>query len=141
MTDVRNKSTIDHPGTVRSLGNNSVSVTISADSACSACHARGACGLSGSEEKVIEVTGRYNVKPGDNVIVEMKLSMGYRALLLGYILPVLLVIVVLIILATAHLPELTAGIISLTVLIPYYLLLYLFRKKISREFSFTIKDL
>jgi len=140
MTDGRNKSTIEHPGTVSKVENNSVFVTISANSACSGCHARGACGLSGSEEKIIEVVGNYAVKQGDNVIVEMKLSMGYRALMLGYILPVILVIIVLIILAAAHISELSAGIMSISVLIPYYILLYIFRNKISKEFSFKIKN-
>lgn len=131
--------TINHEGIVQRVGKKSVIVSISAASACSGCHAEGSCSLSGKEEKIIEVSGNYNVSPGDTVTVLMKQSTGYAALLLGYILPLISVISILIILISLKIPELIAGLFSLAILIPYYTILFLFRKRINEKFTFTLK--
>jgi sigma-E factor negative regulatory protein RseC len=131
--------TIDHEGIVQKADEKSVIVSISAASACSGCHAEGSCTLSGKEEKIIEVSGRYNVKPGDTVTILMKQSMGYAALFLGYLLPLTSVIAILIILISLKVQELVAGLTSLAILIPYYLILYFFRKRINEKFTFTLK--
>jgi sigma-E factor negative regulatory protein RseC len=131
--------TINHEGIVQKADDNVAIVSITAASVCSGCHAEGTCTLSGKEEKIIEVSGKYNVKPGDKVIVIMKQSMGYTALLYGYILPLISVIIILIILISNNVPELFSGLISLAVLIPYYIVLFIFRKGINKKFTFTLK--
>jgi positive regulator of sigma E activity len=131
--------TITHEGIVQKKNDKSVIVSISAASACSGCHAEGSCNLSGKEEKIVEVTGIYDVKPGDIVTVLMKQSMGYAALLLGYVFPVISVIVLLIILVSLNVSELASGLTSLAVLIPYYITLYFFRRRINEKFTFTLK--
>jgi sigma-E factor negative regulatory protein RseC len=136
---MKSSVSINHEGIVQKIKDKSVIVSISAVSACSGCHAEGSCTLSGKEEKIIEVSGIYNVKPGDKVIVLMKQSMGYAALTLGYLLPLISVITVLIILISIKVPELTAGISSLAILIPYYAILYFFRNRINEKFTFTLK--
>lgn len=132
-------STINHLGIVQKTDNKYVTVSISTTSACSGCHAEGSCTLSGKEEKIIEVSGSYNVKVGDTVTILMKQSMGYVALFLGYILPLISVIVILIILLSLKVTELTAGLTSLSILIPYYTVLYFFRNHINEKFIFKLK--
>jgi len=139
MTNSNSSAIINHEGIVQRIDNKSVIVMISVKSACSGCHAEGSCTLSGKEEKIIEVPGRYNVKPGDLVTILMKESMGYAALLLGYVFPVISVIAVLITLISLRVPELTSGLISLAILIPYYSVLYFFRNRINEKFTFTLK--
>jgi Positive regulator of sigma E activity len=139
MTISTKSNTIGHDGIVQKSDNNSVTVKILSESACSGCHAEGVCSLSGKEEKIVVVSGVYNVSPGDNVTVLMEQSTGYAAVILGYVLPVILVISVLIILASLSDSELTAGIGSIAMLIPYYFILWLFRRRISKKFTFTIK--
>jgi len=136
-----NYRSIEHEGVVMSTDNRSVTVSISASSACSGCHAEGVCSLSGREEKIVEVPGSYNVRPGENVKVMMKLSSGYTAVLFGYVIPLILVVAVLVLLVSLRVPELNAGIGSVAVLAPYYLILYLFRQQINRKFTFTLKAL
>jgi sigma-E factor negative regulatory protein RseC len=131
--------TINHEGIVQKVEDKSVIVRISSATACSGCHAEGSCGLSGQEEKIIEVSGNYNVLPGDTVTILMKQSMGYAALFLGYILPLISVVTFLIILTSLKLPELYAGLISIAMLIPYYIVLFFFRKRINEKFTFTLK--
>jgi sigma-E factor negative regulatory protein RseC len=134
-----NFGTIQHEGTVQKVNINSVLVKISSVSACSGCHAQGYCSLTGNEEKIINVSGTYSVKPGDTVTVLMKQSMGYKAVLLSYIIPFLIIIACMIVLVSFSVPELTTGLVSLAVLVPYYFILYLFRKRINKNFTFTIK--
>jgi sigma-E factor negative regulatory protein RseC len=69
----------------------------------------------------------------------MKQSMGYAALILGYILPVIIVVAALITLNSLGIPELTSGLASLSILIPYYVILFFLRKTINKKFSFTLK--
>lgn len=139
MTTSDNSKIINHEGVVQRNDGNTVTLSILSASACSGCHAEGSCNLSGKEEKIIEVHGRYDVKPGDKVTILMKQSMGYSALALGYILPAISVIAVLFILISYKIPELTAGLISIAILIPYYSILFLFRKRINEKFTFTLK--
>lgn len=130
---------ISHDGIVQKTDSNSVIVRILSSPACSGCHAEGFCSLSGKEEKTIQVAGRYNVEIGATVTVLMKRSMGYSALLLGYVLPLFVLVIMLVILISLSVSELTAGLLSLLALIPYYLTLYFFRKRINNKFTFTIK--
>ncbi|HUX57407.1 MAG TPA: SoxR reducing system RseC family protein [Bacteroidales bacterium] len=131
--------TINHSGVVLKVNDKSVSVIISAASACSGCQAEGSCNMSGKEEKIIDVAGSYNLKPGDDVTILMRQSMGYTALFLGYIFPLITVIIVLLTLVSMKIPELIAGVTSLAILIPYYIILIFFRKRINEKFTFTLK--
>jgi sigma-E factor negative regulatory protein RseC len=131
--------TINHEGIVQKADEKSVLVSISSASACSGCHAAGSCTLSGKDEKIIEVSGTYNVKPGDTVTILMKQSVGFAALFFGYLLPLISVITMLIVLISMKVTELVAGLISLAMLIPYYIILFLFKKRINEKITFTLK--
>ena len=130
---------INHEGIVQENSGNSVKISFTSSSACSGCREKGSCNISGTEEKQVVVNGCYDVKPGDAVTILMKQSMGYSALFLGYILPFLLILAMLITLVSFNVSELITGLISLAVLLPYYSILYLFRKRVNEKFTFTIK--
>jgi positive regulator of sigma E activity len=140
MDSTLSTDSINHEGTVLKIGKYSVFVCITSVSACSGCQAEGSCSISGQEEKIIEVPGSFNLKPGDKVTVLMKRSMGYAALLLGYLLPLIFIIAVLVIAESFKVQELFAGLISISILIPYYLLLFIFRKRINKKFTFSLKS-
>jgi len=131
---------IEHPGIVQETNEKTVTVKISSESACSGCQAAGACTLSGNEQKLIEITGIYDVRPGDQVTVIMKKSMGYAAVMLAYVLPFFAVLAVLIVLISISVQEAAAGLISLLTLVLYYIILYFFRNRISNKFTFTLKS-
>jgi positive regulator of sigma E activity len=130
---------IQHDGTVKKVDANSVLVSITSCSACSGCHAEGMCGISGNEEKLIDVTGKYNVSPGDSVTIMMERATGYKAVALSYLAPLTLLIVSLIVLDSMSVNEAVAGLISVSLLLPYFTVLYLFRKSINRSFIFKLK--
>ncbi len=131
--------TIEHERIVQDVDGNSVLVKIIASSACSGCHAESACGLSGKKEKIIRIKNRYEVSPGDNVTVSMKQSQGFRAVMLGYIIPFIAMTICLVILLSLSFSEMIAAIVSLAILVPYYIILYLFRKRIDESFTFILK--
>lgn len=130
---------ISHEGVVANNSGKSVTVTISAKSACSGCHAKGSCSLIGSGEKTVEVEGAWSVRPGDAVNVVMKQSMGFTALFYGYILPFLTLMTVLIVSLSAGFTELASGTISIAALLPYFLVLWIFRKRLNGKFAFSLK--
>lgn len=131
--------TIQHSGTVKQVEENSVLVSITSNSACSGCHAEGVCNISGKEEKTISVRGRYNVQPGDNVTVEMSESMGMKAVVLSYVMPVVIIIAGLVVFSFLSISEAASGLAAISLLLPYFIILYIFRKYINRSFTFTLK--
>jgi sigma-E factor negative regulatory protein RseC len=139
MNKSGSNSTIQHEGIVKKVDGNSVLVSIISSTACSGCHAEGLCGLSGREEKIVDIKGKYNVSTGDSVTVLMNESMGFKAVILSYLLPFVILVVSLILLTTFSVPELAAGLISIGILAPYFIILYFFRKRINESFIFTLK--
>jgi len=133
------KGTIQHDGTVMKVDGNSVSVSINSNASCSGCHAEGLCGISGKEEKIVDISGSYRVSPGDQVTVLMDQSAGFRAVALSYLIPLVIVVASLVVLNLLSFSELTAGLVSISMLIPWFLVLHFFRDRISRNFTFTIK--
>jgi sigma-E factor negative regulatory protein RseC len=134
-------SRIEHKGTVSQITDNIISVKFTAESACTACHAKGVCGAAEMEDKSVEIVhpaGRFEI--GETVRVVLSQNLGYRALLFGYLFPFMLVVVVLIAMLSFT-NELLAGLTSLVILIPYYLLLYIKRGSLRKQFRFFLEKI
>lgn len=131
---------IEHDGIIDHIAGNVAHVKIESVSACASCHAKGVCSAADQEEKYLDVP-LYNTRhqQGDPVVVQVAKRLGFRAVALGYVYPFLLLMVVLVGMLAAGARELNAGIFALLSIVPYYLLLYLFRKRITSTFTFSIK--
>ena len=134
-----NIKTVEHTGIVKKHDNRFVTVQITSLSACSGCHAEGACTVSGKKDKTIEIAGSYNLKEGDCVTVQMEKSLGYSAVVLGYLIPFIVVIASLIVFLALKVKESYAGIIALLSVVPYYFFLLLYKNKINKKFVFSLK--
>lgn len=137
-----NLNSIEHKGRIDSIDGNKINVNFLAMSGCASCHAKGICSAADMQEKSVEVfdfTNQYKV--GEEVNVILKQSLGFRALFLGYVLPFILVLLVLIILTAVTENEGIAGLSALLVLAPYYLILFLLRDKIRKKFTFTLNKI
>jgi len=133
-------SEIEHSGRVEKITGNRVQVNFIAESACAACHAKEACSVSEMQEKSLEVPlPGFQIKEGEKVQVVLAQSLGFKALFLGYILPLVLIITALIIFTGIFESEGKAGLLSLLSVAIYYLILYLFRNKINKQFKFIIR--
>ncbi len=136
-----NQETVSHPGIVESVDDMHVKVRIASAAACGSCTVKSACGMSEMEDKVLEVTrenGR-DFEIGSQVTVYMKQTLGSLAVVLGYILPFVVVLLGLIIGLGLGLSEGLAGLLSIGVLVPYYLVLYLSRNRLKKTFRFYIR--
>lgn len=131
---------IEHDGKVIERTDNYVKVMIINASACASCHAKGACTMSDKKEKIIDIYGNYNVSAGDNVVVEMRKELGFPALMIGYVIPLIIVVLSLITMIALSVPEALSGLISLLLLIPYYIILHFCKSQIDKRFTFTIKQ-
>lgn len=119
----------------------SLIVSIVNQSACSACHAKGACTIADTARKEIEIehSGRSFV-PGQEVTVILQESQGLKALFYGYVLPFFLVLFTLITLFSVTNNEVFAGLTSLSILIPYYTTLFFFRHLLNKVFKFEVEE-
>lgn len=131
--------TIRHEGIVESIGAKSCLVRILQASACSSCSARQLCRSSESKEKVIEVKGHYpTLQVGDNVTLIGSVRQGLRASVLAYVIPLIIMLVALFV-GTRLGGDGIGAIAALLFLAIYYGILFLFRDKLDKHFSFKIE--
>ena len=131
---------ISHGGIVDSLEEGCVHVRIVQTSACASCKVAGYCNAAESKEKVVDVYGvdssAYRV--GQQVTVVASRRVANRALLLGFGLPFVLLVAVLVVVLQLTGNELWAALGGLLSLVPYYALLYVLRDRIRDGMSFRI---
>jgi positive regulator of sigma E activity len=131
---------IEHLGIIDHINGDVAHVKINSVSACAYCHAKAACSAADQEEKFLDVPLHGDqYRQGDPVTVQVAKRLGLKAVALGYVYPFLLLIAVLIGTLAAGAGELQAGSFALLSIVPYYLVLYLFRNRISSTFTFSIK--
>ena len=131
---------IEHEGIIDHIDGDVAHVKIDNVSACMSCHAKGACSAADQEEKFLDVPLQgATYQEGDPVYVQIAKHLGFRAVALGYVYPFLVLMAVLIGLIAAGMEELRAGGFALLSIIPYYLVLYMFRDRLSKSFTFSIK--
>lgn len=132
---------ITHPGIIDDVTQEMVYVKILAMSACSSCHSKGMCSVAEMEEKVVEVKAdpQRTYAKGEQVTVTMKKSLGSKAVLLGYIAPFLIMIGVLMLILSLTNNEGLAGLLGIATLVPYYWLLFIYRNRLKKTFSFTLE--
>lgn len=133
---------IKHSGVVEEIRKDVLRVRILQTSACAGCKVAAHCNASESKEKIVDVRDfnaheKYAV--GDNVTVTMSPHAGVEAVCLAFIIPfVVLVAAVLIVDVTTD-NEAIAAVSGICSLIPYYILLYVFKEKVNRDFVFTLE--
>jgi sigma-E factor negative regulatory protein RseC len=133
---------IDHDGVIESIEGELAHVKIISESACASCHAKGVCGAADQEEKYLDVPlGSQEFKAGEKVSVLVARNLGFKAVGLGYVYPLVLLMAILITLITMGMDEMKAALLALLSLPPYYLAIYLSRKRINKTFTFSIKKI
>ncbi len=132
---------ISHKGLIVEISPEFTTVEIISEAACSSCHAKALCGLGESKKKAIQVPTRGwdNYVVGQEVEVQLKASMGHKAVWLAYVLPLIILVAALLLLSVAGIPELYAGLGALLVMGLYYFVIWCFRSKLKNEYIFNIK--
>ena len=133
---------ISHAGVIESIEGDSIKVRIVQTSACAACKVAGHCNAAESKVKIVDVVGadatRYQL--GQEVVVWASKDVANKALVLGFGLPFLLMIAVLVIVLHVTDNEGAAALSALGSLLLYYGLLWLRRDSIQRGISFRIEE-
>lgn len=134
---------IEQKGIIEEIDKGIAKVNITSFSACSGCHSKAACNLSESAEKQIEVPlpDENQFKIGETVGVLMKRVMGWKATLLAYGLPFILVMITLLTLSSLNFHEVIAGLAGLAILVPYFIILYIMRERLKTAFSFSLRKM
>jgi sigma-E factor negative regulatory protein RseC len=134
----KDKDTFVHAGIISKINSDSVIVTLEQNIHCESCHAKGTCGVSESSTKEIEVPNSSGIfKINEQVDVILKKSLGLKAVFWAYVFPFILMFSTLII-ASSFLKEWLSGLLSLFVLIPYYLMLYGLKTRLKSSFKMSI---
>lgn len=132
---------VEHEGLVQEVAPGMVKVNLLNAAGCTSCHARSLCRVSETDNKVIEIaSGVQGIRAGDRVRVCFEESLGAKALFIGYVIPFFVVMAVLLLAWTITGSEMVSGLSALGSLIPYYLILSLFRNRFRKTFVFTLKS-
>lgn len=136
------KDVIEHRGKIDWIEGSKVHVHFVSMSACANCHASGVCTASDMESKELEVNDfSRKFQEGEEVNVLMRQSMGFKALIFGYMIPFLLVVTTLFVSSAFFASEVAAGITSLAVLVPYYFWLFYNRDRFRKSFHFELQKI
>lgn len=129
-------------GRVVSIRDGKLEVRITRNSACSTCHAKGACTSQDVKEQTITITDfPIGLKEGDAVSIHADSSLSWRAILYAFVLPLILLITIVLILNSHHVSEDTMVMVLLGTLVLYGGVLWLLRNYFSRVFSFRAEPL
>ena len=147
---------IKHDGIIIALNEDGTAlVRIVQTSACAACKAKAMCASAESAEKEMTVVllgdGQWAV--GDTVEVMVQQKMGWKAVVLAYLLPFFVMLAVMFVgngllamgdgatglLGDEAKREAVLGTVALCAMAVYYLVLGMFKDKLQKEFSFTAR--
>lgn len=134
---------ITHQGIVENINGSHLQVKIVQTSACSSCSVKGHCSSADTKDKLIDIIDAHaaSYQPGDRVWVIGELSMGAMAVLFAFILPFLVLVISLFIFMAIWKDELSSALGSLSLLIPYYYILWLNKSRMGKKFSFSIRPM
>ena len=133
---------LEHKGKITKIENKTATINIEVESACASCHAKEMCtSLDKGTKQVFAEIDNEEFEEGEIVNVTIKESTGIKAVLLAYFLPFIFLTTTLILVLHFTESEALAGILSIAILLPYYFVLYLFRKKINKKFVIYVKKL
>ena len=133
---------ISHSGIIEHILDDCIKVRIVQTSACAACKVASHCNASESKVKIVDVfcSNNSTYQVGQEVVVWASKDVANKALLLGFGIPFLLLICVLLIALRFTSEEGIAALTALGSLVPYYFMLWLLRKKIQRQIAFHIDN-
>lgn len=127
-------------GIVRKVEAGKVWVEIVMSSACGGCVAKNMCNISEKKNEIIEAENIMGEEfaLGETVQIQMQESKAHQAVVLGYLLPFIVLIVGLFgSYVLTHIEWLSA-LVAIGLTIIYYVVLKMFDKRLAREFTLYV---
>lgn len=137
-------NTVKHLGIVESINGSYLKVRIVQTSACSSCSVKGHCSAAESKEKLIDVYNKdgLDCQVGSQVTISGATSLGMKAVMWAFVFPFVVLLVSLFIsMSVTEGDEAVSSLVSLCMLIPYYLILFLCRERFRRTFVFVLESI
>ncbi len=133
------KKTVCNEGIVRKIDGENVTVEITVRSACSNCHAKSLCSTYDRKQNLIDAISLTpeNIAVGEKVTVSMQQSMGSKAVVIGYFLPLVVLLLSLILSYKISQNELLSFFITLGATGLYFFSFGYLEKKLRNSLSFT----
>ena len=88
---------------------------------------------------MVPTDGFRNLQVGDQVEVMTKMTMGLKAVWISYVIPLAILMILILSLSQVFENEFLCGLVSIIGVAIYYLGIWLFRDRLSKEFVFYIK--
>ena len=131
---------IRHDGIVDSIDGQTVIVRITQSAACGGCQARNICRAAESKDKLVEVhcADAGSFVAGQAVTVAGAESLGLKAVMWAFGLPLMLLLASLVAAMSITGNERMAVLAALGILVPYYIVLFLLRGRFKKDFQFRI---
>lgn len=124
-------------GIVKTIHDGKLEVQITRNSACSTCHAKGACTSQDVKEQIITITDYSDgLKEGDAVSIIADSSLGMKAVLYAFVIPLVILISTALLLNSHGTAEDIMVCILLGLLVLYGSVLRMLRGYFARVFSF-----
>lgn len=138
-----NNSEVSHEAIVQSVDGIDVTVKMTVSSACAACHAKGLCGVSESEEKLL-VAKNFSAAQfatGEKVRVELRQTLAVKAVIICYLLPLVVLLVAFFLMYLVCSIEWLNVLAALSATALYFFFVWLFHEKIEKNVTFIVSKI
>lgn len=127
-------------GIVSKVAADHIVVRMVRSSACSGCHAKGACHSGDAKETELTITDYpRGITEGDRVRILFPDKKGLTAVVYAFVLPLALLVIGATLMSRAEVQESYILLSLLGVLVSYYLGLTLFRKPLMKTFTIKVE--
>lgn len=131
---------VSHEAIVQSVDGIEVTVKMTVSSACAACHAKGLCGVSESEDKLVKAKNfsATQFAPGEKVRVELRQTLAAKAVIICYLLPLVVMLVAFFLMYLVCSIEWVNVLAALAATAIYFFFVWLFHEKIEKNVTFVV---
>lgn len=132
--------TIRQSATVIRVDAAEIEVEVCRPEACAACKAKSVCSEGGGEGKRMTlVNDGQGYRVGEQIQLVMRRSAGLKAVIIAYLVPVVLVVAALLIFQATPMSDTTAALLTLGILVLYFVIIRLLRGRINNQLTIEIE--
>lgn len=132
--------TIRQSATVIRVDAAEIEVEVCRPEACAACKAKSVCSEGGGEGKRMTlVNDGQGYQVGEQIQLVMRRSAGLKAVVIAYLVPVVLVVAALLIFQATSMSDTTAALLTLGILVLYFVIIRLLRGRINNQLTIEIE--
>jgi sigma-E factor negative regulatory protein RseC len=132
---------IKHIGIIEHINDGHIQVRIEQSAACAGCRIAHSCHAAESKEKLIDIySSNKDLQIGQQVMVSTSTAIAYRAVLIGFAFPLIVMLAVLFAAKLSGISEPNSALLSIASLIPSYLLVWFFRNRLKEQIQFKLEE-